>query len=73
MHQKMNVLYMPQIGSVEKIKFDHSFIFSSLHLLFLKNTFHLTSFLYHGPLHCLSTKAPLLSLPPQNPLDHINE
>ena len=41
----------PKQAMLKKISFDHSFIFSCLHLLSLKKTFHLTLFLYHGPLH----------------------
>ena len=56
-------------------KFDHSFVFSCLHLLFLPKKFiwktSIIIFLCHGLLS-FSTRAPLVPLPPQNPLDHVN-
>ena len=46
-----------------------------IHLLFPEICFNknkiMTSFLYHGPLP-FCTRAPLLSFPPQNPLDHVS-
>ena len=55
-----------------KFKFDPSlvFVFSSPTKNSWKNSLWLL-FLCHGPLS-FSTRAPLLPLPPQNPLDHVS-
>ena len=79
MHQKVYVLIVfiyAKKGSFEKkkIKFDHSLVFSCLHLLFPKIIslkIILTTFLCYWFLP-FSTKAPLSPLPPQNLLDHVN-
>ena len=69
-------IYMcPQKGNFEKETNKPSlamFLSSSsiLQKLF-HSTFIVTTFLCHGPLP-FSTRAPLLPLPQQNPLDHVN-
>jgi hypothetical protein len=71
MYKKLNVLiffqYMPKKGKFEKrIKFDHSLVFSCIHLLFkIHLNIIITTFLCHGLL-LFSTRAPHLSLPQQN-------
>ena len=78
MHQKMDVLIIifnicPKKAVLRekerKIKLDHSLVFSCLHLLFTRII--IITFLCHGPLP-FSTRAPLLPLPLQNLLDHVN-
>ena len=51
-----------------KIKFHHSPVFFSLHLLFSKKVHH---FFAMSPL-LFSTRTFFLPLPPQNPLDHVS-
>ena len=60
-------LYMPE----KKFKFDHACVFSYFHVLFPK-TIIKKVFLCHGLLS-LSTRTPLLSLLPQNSLNHVSE
>ena len=72
MHLKVHVLNFENICSKrvvleEKLKFDHSLVFSSFHLLF--HTIYI--FICHGPL-IFSTIAPLLFLSPQNMWDHVS-
>jgi hypothetical protein len=71
--------YMSKKGSFEKekkIKFDHSFVFSCLHLLvpikWIHWIFYYNNISLQWPLP-FSTITHCLPLPPQNPLDHVRQ
>ena len=74
MHQNVLIfLYMPEKNNFEKkkAKYNYSFVFILFSPRSISKVYIITTFMCHGSLH-LSTRAPLLPLPLQNPLDHVS-
>ena len=70
---KVNVLifsiYIPKKAILKKIKFDHSLVFSSPKNISLNIYYNIIPLSWALAFFYLT---PLLSLPPQNPLDHVS-